>query len=173
MNSLGRSARGALILLVALVVGVWVISRTSDSPAGAGTDVAVAADTTAVPVSTTTTTLLPPRNPKAVRVLMVNGTLTNGIAKLAGKCVATKYDLIAPKNATVKPLAASALYANSLSSAEAVDVAATLGFAGSAVPFPVDPGVRDFPTPAPDVMLIIGDDMAQSIRNLPCAQSPA
>ncbi len=172
MNSLGRSARGALILLVALVVGVFVISRTSDAPAG--TDVVVGAtDTTIIPVSTTSTTLLPPRDPKTVRVLMVNGTTTSGIAKLASKCVAAKYDSLPPKNAVTKPLAASALYAGANASAEAADIASTLGFTGTPVPFPVDPGVKDMPTPAPDVMFVIGDDTAAAIRNLPCAQSPA
>lgn len=173
MNSLGRSARGALILLVALVVGVWVISRTSDSPAASGTGEPASSETTVVPASTTSTTLLPPRDPKTVRVLMVNGTKTNGIAKLAGKCVAAKYDLLPAKNAVTKPLAASALYAAANASAEAADIASTLGFAGAAVAFPVDPGVKEFPSPAPDVMFIIGDDTAAAIRNLPCAQSPA
>ena len=172
MNSLGRSARGALILLVALVVGVWVISRTSDSPQG-GDAAVVASDTTIIPASTTSTTLLPLRDPKTVRVLMVNGTKTNGIAKLAGKCIAAKYDLLPAKNAVTKPLAASALYAAANASAEAADIASTLGFTGTPVPFPVDPGVKDMPTPAPDVMFVIGDDTAAAIRNLPCAQTPA
>jgi hypothetical protein len=173
MNALGKSARGAIILLVALLIGVWVISRTSSNAdaevsASGGNS---AADST-IPGTTTTTTLLPPRDPKTVRVLMVNGTVTAGIAKKAGLCV-QKFDVQPPKNAVTKPVAASGLYAAPEFAAQAQEVAALLGYTSPAVPFPAEPGVREYPTPPPDVMLIIGDDIAGTIRNLPCAVAPA
>jgi LytR cell envelope-related transcriptional attenuator len=173
MNSLGRSARGAIILLLALVVGVWVISRVKAEPNVVGATVDGAVTTSlAVTESTTTTTLVPARDPKSVKVMMVNGTLTTGIAKIASKCLVAKYDVVPAKNAKTKPLAASVLYAGPTASAEAADIAATLGYKGVAVQFPVDPGVKDFPKVAPDVMFIIGDDMASDIRNSKCAQTP-
>ncbi len=174
MNSLGRSARGALILLLALIIGVWVISRTQSTPTGGNQAVVSGSTETIAPASSTTTTVAAPaRNPKSVRVLMVNGTVTAGIAKLASKCIKNTYDVLPPKNATTKPLATSAMYAGPNASAEAAAIATALGYGGQIVQFPVDPGVRDFPTPAPDVMLIVGDDMSATVRNLTCAQNPA
>jgi hypothetical protein len=174
MNSLGRSARGALILLLALGVGVWVISSVKKSPSANGGTAAVGgavATSTAVEASTLPTTTLPSRDPKTVKVLLVNGTSTNGIAKKAGKCLSAKYDVIPAKNTTQKGLPNSALYAGAGASTEAADIASTLTFAGAAVQFPVDPGVKDFPKTAPDVMFIIGEDMVNDIRNLKCAQT--
>jgi hypothetical protein len=177
MNSLGRSARGALILLLALVIGVWVISKTVSSPAApnasGGNGASGGTETTVALSSTTTTTAAPARDPKTVRVLMVNGTTTAGIAKLAGKCIKDTYDVLAPKNATTKPLATSVLYAGPNAEREAKAIASSLGYPGQVVQFPLDPGVRDYPTPAPDVMLIIGDDMGATVRNLTCAQNPS
>jgi hypothetical protein len=172
MNALGKSARGAAILVVALLIGVWVISRTSSNAVAEtssnGSD--STADST-VPGTTTTTTLLPPRDPKTVRVLMVNGTVTAGIARKAGQCV-QKFDVLPPKNATTKPVTASGLYAAPEFAAQAQEVATLLGYTSAVVPFPAEPGVKEYPTPAPDVMLIIGDDIAGTIRNLPCAVAP-
>ncbi len=172
VNSLGRSARGALILLIALVVGVWVISRTVSSPSTAEAGTVGGGETTVAALSTTSTTAAPARDPKSVKVLMVNGTVTAGIAKLASKCVVA-YDAMPPKNATTKPLATSAMYASPAAQQEAAAIASILGFTGQILQFPVDPGVRDYPTPAPEVMLIIGDDLGTSIRNLGCAQNPS
>jgi hypothetical protein len=175
MNSLGRSARGAIILLLALGVGVWVISSVKKTPSATGGTAAVGgavATSTLLETSTLPTTTLPSRDPKTVKVLLVNGTATNGIAKKAGKCLRTKYDVIPAKNTTLKGIKNSALYAGAGSSNEAADIASTLTFAGAAVQFPVDPGVKDFPKTAPDVMFIVGEDMVDAIRNLKCAQTP-
>jgi hypothetical protein len=175
MNALGRSARGALILLVALVIGVWVISQTNSNPtAEASNGVGGSANPTdtTIPVATTTTTLQPPRDPKTVRVLMVNGTTTSGIARVAGKCV-EKFDVLPPKNAVTKPVAASVLYAQPAFMAEAAEVAASLGYQAVAIQFPAEPGVKEYPTPPPDIMLIVGDDLAPGIRNRPCAVDPS
>jgi hypothetical protein len=173
VNSLGRSARGAIILAIALLIGVWVISRTTKT-AQAPNSVGVAAGVeTTIPASTTSTSLAPARDPKSVKVLMVNGTVTAGIAKLASKCIKDVYDVLPPKNANKKPLATSVMYAGPNAGREAAAIASVLGYSGQIVQFPVESGVRDFPTPAPDVMLIVGDDLGTTVRNLTCAQNPA
>jgi hypothetical protein len=176
MNSLGSAARGALILLVALLVSVFVLSQTSGTPsvAGASGDGGGGNGVTTT-ISVTTTTLLPPRNPKTVKVLMVNGTRASGIAKAAGLCLTATYDVVPPLNAIVKPVAAANLYAASGFEAEAADVAAKLGFAGAVLPIPVNPGVKNYPsTPeaAPNVMLIIDDQLSTVIKGLPCSTNP-
>jgi hypothetical protein len=176
MNSLGSAARGALILLVALLVSVFVLSRVTGSPTvtgvAGGSDGGSDVTTTLV---VTTSTLLPPRNPKTVKVLMVNGTKANGIAKAAGLCLAATYDVVPPLNAVTKPVPAANLYAASGFEAEAADVAAKLGFAGAALPIPVNPGVKNYPsTPeaAPNVMMIIDDQLSTIIKGLPCSKNP-
>lgn len=172
MNSIGKSAKGAIILLLALVVGTWVISRTTSSPlsaeGGSGDSPEV---TTTVASSTTTTSALPARDRKTVTVLMVNGTKTDGIAKRARSCVVSAFDALPPTNSATKP-AQTALYAQPGFEAEAREVASALSIQVEPLPFPaVPPSVKAMPNPLPNVLLIIGDDIASGIRNLPCAVS--
>ncbi len=168
MNSLGRSARGAIILVLALAIGTWIISRTTNNPVAASE---TAADTTTTTVSSTIPVpVLPPRDLKTVRVLMVNGTRTDGIAKKARNCVLNTYDALSPTNTNIKP-SPSALYAEAGFEAEARQIALTLNIQLEPLPFPETTNLKAVPSPLPNVMLIIGDSIADTIRNLPCAVS--
>ncbi len=172
MNAIGRSARGAIILVVALLIGTWIISRTTNSPVSAESNAGgdTPSESSTIASSTTTTPALPPRDRKTVRVLMVNGTKTDGIAKRARNCVIGTFDALPPTNSSTKP-ADSALYAQPGFEAEGREVAAALAIQLDILPFPAAPNVKAMPTPEPNIMLIIGDQIAPGIRNLPCAVS--
>lgn len=168
MNSLGKSARGAIILVLALVIGTWIISRTSNAPVAAASSSSSEETTSTVVIETIPTTILPPRAPKSVRVLMVNGTTTTGIAKKARNCVLETYDALSPTNTKIKP-SESALYAEPGYETEARQIAAILNIQLEPLPFPATTDLVVEPNPRPNVMLTIGDSVADTIRNLPCA----
>jgi hypothetical protein len=172
MNSLGRSARGAIILLVALAIGTWIISRTTTVElAGAGANPTTPTEgSTTSTTPTTTPSATPPRDLKTVRVLMVNGTKTDGVAKKARNCIVGTFDALPPTNTNKKPSEA-ALYAKAGFEEEARKVAKTLNITLEPLPFPTTTDFKAVPNPLPDIILVIGDSIASSIRNLPCAVS--
>ena len=72
MNSISRSVRGILILLVAVVIGTVVLSKTVKGSSATDSTIAVDAPSTTT-VNTLPAITVPVRDPKTVKVLVANG----------------------------------------------------------------------------------------------------
>ena len=167
-RSAGRAAvNGALLLLVALAIGVFLVRQTPDR---ASNDVSpkptkvVAADTTAVTGETSaegvvTTTIAPTlRAPEVVKVLVANGSGVNRAgARVRAFLVPVRYDLPAAADATLRNYE-DFVYFNPGFELEARDIASKLGIVKAPIPVPAN--VVKPPVPAFDVLVMVGPDLA-------------
>lgn len=170
MNSISRSVRGILILLVAVVIGTVVLSKTVKG--SSASDSTLAADA----VVTTTVVTLPPvtvpvRDPKTVKVLVANGSKVTGAAKRARNCLINGYNAVSPVDTKTKPLP-SAIYAQAGFEPEAAAIATALG--ADIVPgaFPASLPVTPAQAAGVNIIVVVGTDLAASVKNLPCAEAP-
>ncbi|MDP8992669.1 MAG: LytR C-terminal domain-containing protein [Actinomycetota bacterium] len=168
-GSFGRSAgiaagRGALLLAVAVVLGVVLLNAADDTPGrvSAGhreerTDTAEEAPppTTAEPPPTTAA----PRPPREVKVLSANGTKVNGAAgRVRDTLRARGYNVLAPVEA--KPANASAVHFTPGYERDAQAVAEVLKLAPTAVqPLPDPPPLAD--VRGANVVVVVGPDLAR------------
>ncbi|MEM7321766.1 MAG: LytR C-terminal domain-containing protein [Actinomycetota bacterium] len=177
--------RGSLVILTALVIGGFVITRGLDessaedttaeavADADAADDAAPAEATTTTAVVTTvpettaptvaeTTAVAPEgpavRAPSEVKVLVLNGAQTQGIAGRGTEVLqAASYQTGAPKNATTQR--PSAIYYIEGYQAEALAVGETFGPGLETLVQPLDPA--DIPiddTQAAHIIVVIGAD---------------
>jgi hypothetical protein len=156
-----HTARGAVLIGIAVVLGL-VLLQSVDTGRGSGTtevrtDVAEEVTTTAVPRSTTTT-----RPTSAVKVLVANGTTTNGVAANAQRAVAQAgYNALAAADATAAAKSArrnTIVYYAAGFDSDARMIANLLGMTPA-------PPVAPMPAPLPvsdlkgaNVLVLIGPD---------------
>lgn len=157
-----HTARGALLIGIAVLVGLILLQKV-DTGKGSGTGVRAVADssvptTTSIPRVTTTT-----RPASAVKVLVANGTTTNGVAGNAQRLIAQSgYNALAAVDATPAAKAArrqTIVYYAAGYDAEARRIGQLLGLG------PNLPPVSPMPAPLPvadlkaaNVLVLIGPD---------------
>src|SRR5438270_12499705 len=158
-SATGAAARGAILLIVAVVMGIVLLHSGSDPytravRASSGRTPTVPS----VPVATTVT--VPLRAPAEVKVLPANGTGTSGAAGRTGdKLKAAGYNVLAATNTTKQPVSSSAVYFKPGLEREARVIATLL-----ALP---DSTVQAMPTPPPvaavrdaAVVVVVGPALA-------------
>ncbi len=158
-----HTARGALLIGVAVVLGV-VLLQSVDSGPSPSTDVQASDSTvapTTAPAAVTTTT----RPASAVKVLVANGTTTTGVALAAQKVLAqVGYNALAPADATAAAKAAkrnTTVYFAAGYDSDARKIAALLGLtpAPPVAPMPTT-GLPVSDLKAANVLVLVGPDYA-------------
>lgn len=159
----GSVVKGAILVVVAVVIGLALLRDDSSTAA----QVSVGADTaTTQPggddssTSSTTTTTLPLRAPSEVKVLVANGSDTNGAAGVQTNALkALGYVTGDPANAARVP--ATVVYFTSGYEGEAAALATAIGAPETAV--------QAMPTPAPvddlqlsNILVVLGPDLASA-----------
>jgi len=159
------SVRGIILIVVALVIGVFILSKVKSG----GT---VPTSVSSQPKTTTTkpakgkgtTTSTPPstrapRQPAAIKVLAANG---SGVAGLGGKTgdklTAAGYNSLAPTNTTTD-VATSTVEFTPGFDLEALFVAQALGIQGTSVK-PLAPDIPVEDTKGADIVVLVGPDLA-------------
>lgn len=166
-GSFGRSTgmaagRGAVLLAVAVVLGIVLLNAADDTPTGvsaggsATTSTTGRTSTTAAP---TTIATLPQKTPAEVKLIAGNGTDVKGVARKAtDELKAAGYNVLSPVDAPKVPV--SAVYYVGEYSREAAAVAAQLGLPATTVaPVPTPPPLAD--SRGANVVLIVGPELAQ------------
>jgi hypothetical protein len=171
-NSFGRSAavnagRGAILILVALVIGVILLQDYDDGPDNVNIDSGPrvsAPDTTITPATVPGTTTIPARANRDVKVLVVNGTTTAGAAARVAQPLRTAgYNVLAVRDASpaVKRSTRSSVvyYASKDYEREAKALQQALGLPPTPVQMvPTPPPVAD--TSGANVIIVVGPDLA-------------
>lgn len=167
-KSAGMAAgRGAVLLAVAVLLGIVLLSATDDGPTGvsAGPSATEPADrptTTSTTSFVTPTTIVPARPAAEVKVLTLNGTDVKGAAKAANDLVKTGgFNVLAPADAAAaaKGSPSTAVFFTATYEQEAAAVAAALGVAGATVlPVPDPPPAADLR--GANVVVLVGADLA-------------
>ena len=164
-SAAGSTARGVVLLVIALGLGILLLQSTDRSPTLTTTQSAApttrGAPTTAPAPAPTTTTLPPARDPKTVKVLAANGSTVNGLAlKVKEKLQAAGYNALSPVTATQKVNSTLVYFATGYQ-AEAAAVAGVLGVPATSVqPMPAKVPVPG--TVTANVVVLAGPDVAQS-----------
>ena len=158
----GAAARGAGLLLVAVVIGILLLRSGGGDPYSRAVNVGSpqASPLTTLPPTATTVTF-PLRNPADVVVLPANGTATAGAAAATGaKLKAAGYNVLAAGNTTKAATASNVFYAAGYER-EAGVVAQLLGLPDSAVqPMPAPPPVADLR--GSFNLVVVGPDLAKA-----------
>jgi len=153
--------RALAVIVVAVVIGVLIVhswgspGSVSVPPSALGTTTTTTAPRTTLPTTTTTTT--PHGN---VKVLVANGSTTNGVA--TGYTTALQragWNMLVPTNAKPPPKATSNVYYAANKQAEADTVASALGLPLSTV-LPISPATPVDNVSGADVVVVIGSDLA-------------
>ena len=177
----GAALRGALILLVALGIGIFLVRRSNDPGTPTITRDSVAVSETTVVVAepgtdtgVPATTLVALRAPEVVKVLVANGSGVNrAAARVRAFLVPLRFDLPSPADAMLKNYE-DYVYFNAGFEIEAKDIAAKLGIAKAPIPVPAN--VVRPPVPAFDVLVMVGPDLAVRFKSqplTPTASAPA
>ena len=168
----GAALRGAVILVIALVIGILLVRQTGDrNDAPAANDTFVT-DTTLAPVDDgadplVSTTIAPTvRAPEIVKVLVTNGSGVNrAAAKVRAFLVPLRYDLPAPADGA-KSNYADFVFFNPGFELEAKEIAAKLGITTPPAVVPVESIVKA-PVPPFDVLVMVGPDLAVRYKSQP------
>lgn len=169
-GSFGRSAgaaagRGALLLAVAVALGIVLLQAADDPPPGqdvtAGRNPGGTTATTTAPEAPTTT--LPLRPPAQVKVVVVNG---SGVAKAAAntstRLEPAGYNLLAPVDGTTAE--ASSVFFTPGFEREAAEIATQLELpADAAKAMPDPPPVADLREA--NVVVHVGPELAQRLTS--------
>ena len=177
----GAALRGALILLVALGIGIFLVRRSNDPGTPTVTRDSVAVSTTTVAVAepgtdtgVPATTLVALRAPEVVKVLVANGSGVNrAAARVRAFLVPLRFDLPSPADAMLKNYE-DYVYFNAGFEIEAKDIATKLGIARPPIPVPAN--VVKPPVPAFDVLVMVGPELAVRFKShplTPTASAPA
>lgn len=165
----GSVARGVVLVAVAVVIGLLLLRDDDGSP----TQVAVGSDTAAEvddgsappdaaddPAQTTTSTTLAPRDPAEVKVLVANGSGTNGAAGGTTDALeALGYVTATPSNA--ERVASTVVYYTTGFQAEAEALAAAIGAPPESVtPMPAVAPVDDLQLA--NVLVHLGPDLVSA-----------
>ncbi len=165
-GSFGRSSgmaagRAAVLLAVAVVLGVVLLNAADDSPRRVSAGRTTSTVTTAVTTTSTTTTTAPLREPRDVKVISANGTTVQGAAGRVRDMLRTAgYNVLAPGD--TRRADASAVYFTPTYEREAMAVAEVLALPPTAV--------QALPDPSPvvdlrgaNVVVVVGADLAQRV----------
>jgi hypothetical protein len=169
----GAAARGALLLAVALVLGIILLRSGGGDPYSRSLRASASPGSPEVTVQppTATTVTVPLRSPADIKVLPTNGTSTAGAAANAGnRLKSAGYNVLAASNTTA-PATASNVFYNPGFEREARVVAQLLGFPDATVqPMPTPPPVAD--TRGADVIVVVGPDQAPKAGATPATSPP-
>ncbi len=164
VDPMAASVRGIILLVVAIVLGIFILNKTQ--PGGAPTSVSSQPKTTTTkptkPTKGATTSTPPstraPRQPAAIKVLAANG---SGVAGLGGKIgdrlTAAGYNSLAPTNTTTD-VATSVVEFTPGFDLEALYVAQALGIQGTAVK-PLAPDIPVEDAKGADIVVLVGPDL--------------
>jgi hypothetical protein len=157
----GAAARGAGLLLVAVVLGILLLRSGGGDPYGRSVRTAASPSPVVTSLPTATTVTVPVRSPADVKTLPVNGTTTaNAAAATGAKLKAAGYNVLAATN-TTKAATASNVFYEAGYEREARVVAQLLGLPDSAVqPMPTPPPVPD--TRGANLIVVVGPDLARA-----------
>src|SRR5436309_10784032 len=159
-SATGAAARGGVLLVIAVVLGIVLLHSGSGDPYTRSLRAtgSVRTPVPSLPVATTVTVAL--RAPAEVKVLPANGTGASGAAGRTGdKLKAAGYNVLAATNTAKQPLSSSAVYFKPGLEREARVVATLLALPDSTVQaMPTPPPVPD-PKDA-DVVVVVGPDLA-------------
>jgi len=159
-----RAGRGAVLLAVAVLLGVVLLNAADNPPpdrtAAGRPDTTPSNVTTSTGVTTTVVTL-PPRAPADVKVITANGTDVKGVARKAtDQLKAAGYNVLSPTDA--QKVTASAVYFVGDYMREAEAVAASLALPPtSAVALPTPPPLAD--VRGANVVVVVGPELAQRL----------
>jgi len=155
------AARGALLLVVAVVLGIVLLQAADKGTSSRGltTGTRATTPTTTVPTPTTVAT----RAPADVKVLAVNGTTTAGLgSRVSDKLRTAGYNVLAPTDSSRKPVASSSVYFAVGYQSEATAIAELLGLQPTAVqPLPAAAPVAD--TRGANVLVLAGQDLSRAL----------
>ncbi len=158
----GSPARGAILVVVAVLVGIALLrdegASTAQINVGATDSPSVTDAGDGGTGSSTTTTTAPPRAPAEVKVLVANGSDVNGAAGAQTDALeALGYVAANPTNA--EPVPATVVYYTVGYQAEAEALASAIGAPATSV--------TPLPTPAPvadmqlaNILVVVGPDLA-------------
>ncbi len=169
------------MVVLAVVVGVFVLARTGGAPSTVATRVPPTTTRTTVPVTkvsrpsgvvttSTSTTLAPTTTlpPSKVTVLVLNGwTVRHAALFFQHKLVAAGYDTLAPTNATTEANKTSQIFVVSpVDKTNALAIASFLGLPSSSVIAPT--AANDTAVPAAllhqaDLVLVVGGDISNQV----------
>jgi len=160
---MAASVRGIILLVVALVLGIFILSKTQHGGGTAPTSVSSKPKTTTTKPTKGATTSTPPstrapRQPAAIKVLAANG---SGVAGLGGKIgdrlTAAGYNSLAPTNTTTD-VSTSAVEFTAGFDLEAFFVAQALGLPPASVKA-LAPDIPVEDTKGADIIVLVGPDL--------------
>jgi hypothetical protein len=158
------AGRGALLLAVAVFLGVVLLNAAEDGPAQrvtTGEEPSAQEPGPGTEAPDTTSTTAPIRAPKDVKVLSANGTPVQGAAgRVRDALRAQGYNVLAPLDA--RPAQTSAVYYTPTFEREAEAIAQALALPSSAVqPVPNPPPVPQLREA--NVVVVVGPELAQRL----------
>jgi hypothetical protein len=168
------AGRGALLLLIAVVLGIILLNKTDNTGVTTVRQTKPPAKTTKSTTTSslpTTTTLLA-HEPSSVKVLAVNGTNTSGVGTRAKEALlAARYNALAPTDANSKPVKNTVIYFAPGYDADARLIGMVLNITNPNVqPMPAvrNTIVINKPTAtanadAANVIVVVGEDIAASL----------
>jgi hypothetical protein len=164
-------ARGALLLAIAVVLGIVLLNTFDDGEDPFAQNLVAAntttstTTTTAPPATTTTSAPAKPalRAPADVKVLPANGTNVNRFgARVGDKLRQSGYNVLSAVDSTTKGVTATVVYSTQGYEAEAADVATRLGLTAAAVRAGAPP-IESGDLRGANVIVVAGTDLASSI----------
>jgi hypothetical protein len=174
-GSFGRSAgsamaRGALLLGIAVILGVTLLNTFDDGTDPFAQNLVAASPTTTTtaeppPATTTTTAAARPalRPPAEVKVLPANGTSVNRFgARVGDELKKSAFNVLSAVDTTSKGITATVVYSTPGYEAEAVDVAAKLGLPATAVQAGTPP-IQASELRGANVVVVAGADLTSKI----------
>jgi hypothetical protein len=160
--------RGALLLAIAVVLGVALLNTFDDGTdpfaqsllaAGATTSTTTTTVAPEAPTTTTTAPAPPLRAPADVKVLPANGTDVNKFgARVGDELKKSGFNVLSPVDSTTKGVEASVVYSTAGYEADAVDVAAKLGLPPTVVQA-IAPPVKSVELRGANVIVVAGTDL--------------
>ncbi len=161
------SVRGIILLVVALILGIFILNKTQAG--GTATPVSSARHTTttkAAKGAKAATTTTPPstravRQPAAIKVLAANGSGVAGLGSKTGdRLTAAGYNSLAPANTTTDVTTSVVEFTPGFD-IESLFVAQALGLPATSVkPLAADVPVAD--TKGADIVVLVGPDLDTS-----------
>ncbi|MGQ0521679.1 MAG: LytR C-terminal domain-containing protein [Actinomycetota bacterium] len=169
-GSFGKSAgmaagRGALLLTVAVVLGIVLLNAADDPPpdrvTASSPDDDSSQTSTTLAAPTTTVATVPLRPPPEVKVLAANGTTTKGVArKVTDQLKGAGYNVLSPTDS--QQAGTSAVYFTGDYEREAATVAEALGLPTTVVAaLPNPPPLTD--ARGANVIVVVGPELAQRV----------
>ena len=156
--ALGTSARGVILLLVALVLGVFILAKTDADESAPAVETESPDTTEADERAVTTSSTRAPRQPAEIKVLAANGSGVPGLgAKTGDRLTAAGYNSLAPTNTTANISTSVVLFTPGFD-LEAFYVALVLGLPPTAVQT-IEGNTAVVDTKGADIVVLVGPDL--------------